>query len=154
MYLHRWSRSGFRGMISDFEGIVFYADSTPLEDGDSKQNGGSSLLVTPSPKDGPLLESLNYSANSKKWKISKVLLATYYLANSRGCAYVLFKGISGEIFEVDVSHGVGDSLENRWNPKEVTVDAVTQRVCFGGLGKIGEKDYFSENLLEILGEIS
>lgn len=63
----------------------------------------------------------------------KILLASYSYENYSGNAFVLFKK-DGKYYEVNGSHCSCYRLEGQWEPEEVVLEELWNRITVGNLG--------------------
>lgn len=63
----------------------------------------------------------------------KILLASYSYENYSGNAFVLFKK-GGKYYEVNGSHCSCYGLEDQWEPEEVVLKELWNRITVGNLG--------------------
>lgn len=86
-----------------------------------------------------------------KHKNTNILFASYGCANYSGDAWVLFEQ-DGSLYEVNGGHCSCYGLEGQWNPEEVILKELENRLLNG---TFGEDDYaenvFKEKLCNFLG---
>lgn len=81
----------------------------------------------------------------------KILFASYGTDNYEGAAWVLFEQ-DGKLFENDGSHCSCYGLEDQWEPKEIVLPELKNRILKGTFGTDGYSDnYFRPELAEFLG---
>ncbi|MCM3257100.1 hypothetical protein M3664_04795 [Paenibacillus lautus] len=87
----------------------------------------------------------------KKHKDNSILFASYGCANYSGDAWVLFEN-DGKLYEVNGGHCSCYGLEGQWNPEEVLLQELENRLLNG---TFGEDDYaenvFKQELCKFLG---
>jgi hypothetical protein len=75
-----------------------------------------------------------------------ILFASYGNANYSGSAWVLFEQ-DGKLFEVNGSHCSCYGLENQWEPEEVMLEELENRLLNGSFG---EDDWSDNNFKQEL----
>ena len=121
IFLHDWKESKSFGVFMDFEGVFI-----TLEEYRAK--------VTPYKN----IEAWNEHKREAKnalalHKEEKILFATYTYENYSGSAWVLFtKG--GKLYEVNGGHCSCNGLEGQWEPEEVSLKELKNRVLNGSFG--------------------
>ena len=86
-----------------------------------------------------------------KYKDVKILFGSYGYANYSGEAWVLFEK-DGELYEVNGSHCSCYGLEGQWNPEEVSLLELENRLINGTFGEDDWSDNnFKEELCKFLG---
>lgn len=87
----------------------------------------------------------------KRWEPINILFASYGYENYSGDAWVLFEK-EGKLYEVKGGHCSCYGLEGQWEPEEVNLDELQQRLT---KGTFGEDDYsgntFKSQLMSFLG---
>lgn len=87
----------------------------------------------------------------ERYKAINMLFASYGCANYSGDAWVLFEQ-DGKLYEVNGGHCSCYGLEGQWEPEEVELNELQNRLV---KGTFGEDDYaenvFKEKLCEFLG---
>ena len=87
----------------------------------------------------------------KKHKEDKILFASYTYEGYEGSAWVLFTN-QGKLYEVNGSHCSCNGLEGQWEPEEVNLVELRNRVLVGTLGQDYDKcSIFRDELIKFLG---
>jgi hypothetical protein len=87
----------------------------------------------------------------EKHKNNKIIFASYGQANYSGDAWVLFEN-DGKLYEVNGGHCSCYGLEGQWNPEEVSLAELENRLLKGSFGEDDWSDNcFKEKLCEFLG---
>ena len=85
------------------------------------------------------------------YKDVNILLASYGNANYSGDAFVLFEQ-NGKLFEVNGSHCSCYGLEGQWNPEEISLLELENRLVNGTFGEDDWSDNnFKKELCDFLG---
>lgn len=125
VYLHNWKEKV--DVIADFEGVYITNEDWSEE---------NKKIIT------EILE---------KYKDVNILFASYGTDNWSGDAFVLFKE-NGTLYEVNGSHCSCYGLEGRWQPEEVYLPELENRLV---KGTFGEDDWsgneFKAELIKFLG---
>lgn len=87
----------------------------------------------------------------ERWKDINILFASYSYANYSGDAWVLFEQ-NGKLYEVNGSHCSCYGLEGQWNPEEVDLNELENRLINGTFGEDDWSDNnFKQELCDFLG---
>ncbi|AMQ66494.1 integrase [Bacillus phage Shbh1] len=85
------------------------------------------------------------------FKGDNILFASYGYANYSGDAWVLFER-DGKLFEVNGGHCSCHGLEGQWEPEEVVLEELHNRLLHGTFGEDDWSDNnFKQELCEFLG---
>lgn len=138
VYLHRWKEK--IDVIGDFEDIYMT--------GEEYRNGnGNGNIVGPWWQEN----KLRMDQAITDYKDINILFASYGQDNYFGDAWVLYEK-DGKLYEVNGSHCSCYGLENQWNPEEVMLKELENRLVNG---MFGEDDWsgneFKAELKEFLG---
>lgn len=87
----------------------------------------------------------------EKHKNNNILFASYGNANYSGDAWVLFEN-EGKLYEVNGGHCSCYGLENQWEPEEVALEELKNRLVNGTFGEDNyAENNFKEELCKFLG---
>ena len=87
----------------------------------------------------------------KRYDGINILFASYGYANYSGDAWVLFEQ-DGKLFEVNGDHCSCYGLEGQWNPEEVLLEELENRLLNGSFGEDDWSDNnFKQEICEFLG---
>lgn len=137
IFINDWKDSF--GVIADFEDV--YMDKTEYESTDDNHRNNTYWIEKKRQMDIAL----------EKHKNNNILFASYGCANYSGDAWVLLEK-EGVLYEVNGGHCSCYGLEGQWNPEEVVLKELENRLVNG---EFGEDDYsdntFKEELCGFLG---
>lgn len=137
VFLNAWSHKF--DVIGDFEDIYmsyneYIADESPWPN-----------------KEGWLRDKVRMDRAIEEYKDINILFASYGMDNYEGDAWVLFEQ-DGDLYEVNGGHCSCYGLEGQWNPDEVLLKELENRLLKGTFGTDTYSDNnFRDELMAFLG---
>lgn len=138
VFLNDWKESKEFGVIVDFEGVYITLDEYKK-------------------KDSPYSNVEYWNERKKeaekalaKHKDEKILFATYFRESYEGSSWVLFEK-DGKLFEISASHCSCYGLEQQWNPEEVSLKELENRIKNGSFGESYYSGSYKNELAKFLG---
>lgn len=137
IYLHNWNEK--IDLVGDFENIYMSGEEYRLEE---PPYANREYFYEMKEKMGKVL---------KKYESIHILFASYGEDNYSGDAWVLFEQ-NNKLYEVNGSHCSCYGLEGQWEPEEVNLPELENRLINGTFGEYGwSGNEFKTELIEFLG---
>lgn len=139
VFMGEWEESGMFGMIADFSDVYITEQEYRAE-------------KCPYANEVAWMErkaDMQKALSAPEFQGIKVLIADYEQGGYEGDAFVLFER-DGKLWEVNAGHCSCHGLEGQWDPEEVTMQNLSDRLNNSGWGRFHDEGEFREAMKKIL----